>query len=284
VTIPSKCAQVRSELNDYLEEDFGSAARVRVEQHLNECETCSKIARGLREVVELTAKVGAFEPPKGFSQRLYAKLNKAIAESHPHHASEGSARRVPIGITSDTVPIGSHLIHFWQTREDFESGVRFLYPGLSKNEHCIIFGHQEALDNVLNTLRDNGYDPDELIRANKLTVLLRRADAKTTLAEIAFSIEAALACGASMVRFLGNLGLGAAPLPAGEDDVLELEAKADALISGLPAIIVCMYDVRTVPGRLLFKGGLERHALSVDSKGVRVNPFCSEDHSHEKKI
>ena len=48
---------------------------------------------------------------------------------------------------------------------------------------------------------------------------------------------------------------------------------ATALIGNLPAVIVCMYDVRTVPGRLIFQGGLQTHSLSVCSDGICQNPF-----------
>jgi len=75
------------------------------------------------------------------------------------------------------------------------------------------------------------------------------------------------------VRFLGNLGMGRDPLPAGEDDVLDLECRATALIAPLPCVIVCMYDVRTVSGRLILNGGLRSHHLAVCEQGVRENPY-----------
>ena len=34
-------------------------------------------------------------------------------------------RKIPLGITEDDVALGSHLVHFWQTDEEFESGVAF---------------------------------------------------------------------------------------------------------------------------------------------------------------
>jgi hypothetical protein len=187
---------------------------------------------------------------------------------------------VPLGITEDTVPTGSHLIYFWQSSAEFEAGVRFLYPGLGRDEHCIIFGHEEALERVQDVMSAQGYDPAKLIRDRKLTVLRRHAAAQETIAEIGSAIESALADGARLVRFLGNLGIGLAPLPAGEDDVLELETNATALMQALPCVIVCMYDIRTVPGRLLFKGGLETHSLSVCGDGVKANPFYSPAHEH----
>jgi len=55
--------------------------------------------------------------------------------------------------------------------------------------------------------------------------------------------------------------------------VLQLESGASALIANLPCVIVCMYDVRTLPGRLILKGGLETHRLTVCTDGVRENPY-----------
>jgi hypothetical protein len=38
--------------------------------------------------------------------------------------------KIPLGITDDEVSLGSHLIHFWKTPEEFERGVRFLQLGI----------------------------------------------------------------------------------------------------------------------------------------------------------
>ena len=270
------CERVQHLLSDHLDGVLSPDISSQLEEHLLSCGPCRTNFESIRNLVGLAKDPRAFATPEGFSKRLYSKLEA--------FQREGAAARVPeeapIGITEDSVPVGSHLIHFWQTQSEFERGVRFLYPGLGKDEHCIIFGHVEALDNVKNVLRENGYDPEKLIRDRKLTVLTRHACAKTTLAEIGAAVEAALASGARLVRFLGNLGLGAAPLPAGEDDVLQLESNATALIGNLPAIIVCMYDVRTVPGRLIFQGGLQTHSLSVCSDGIRDNPFYRAELDH----
>lgn len=270
------CERVQHLLSDHLDGTLTPIVSAQVEEHLSGCGACRRTFEGIQNVVGLAHDPRAFSTPEGFSKRLYSKLE----EFHQEGAATQTLEDVPIGITEDSVPVGSHLIHFWQSQSDFECGVRFLYPGLGKDEHCIIFGHVEALENVQGVLRENGYDPEKLIRDRKLTVLTRHACAGTTLAEIGAAVEAALASGAKLVRFLGNLGLGTAPLPAGEDDVLQLESNASALISSLPAVIVCMYDVRTVPGRLIFQGGLQAHSLSVCRDGIHQNPFYRADLDH----
>ena len=256
-----------------MDDVLGVSDRASVDEHLSECQACSKLIANMREVVSLAHDKGLYPVPEDFSRNLYAKLDAHLGKSRFTETGE-----VPLGITPDMVPVGTHLIHFWQTQKEFEAGVRFLEPSMNKNEHCVIFGHDEALENVQECLRDFGYDPERLIREQKLTVLRRHVKASETIAEIGRAIETALNNGATMVRFLGNLGLGKAPLPGGEDDVLELEAKADALVSQLPVIIVCMYDVRTLPGKLIIQGGLQSHGHIVCPTGARENPFYSGEH------
>jgi hypothetical protein len=265
------CKDAKLLLSDYLDRSLDSAIAEDVRSHIESCHECRVMLDGIKNVVGLVQDQSLLSPPVGFSERLHSKLQTfGLAVKH--------AEEVEIGISEGTVPVGSHLIYFWQSNAEFEAGVRFLYPGLGRDEHCIIFGHDEALEHVQEVIRSNGYNPEHLIHQRKLTVLRRHAPAQQTIREIGVAIENALADGARLVRFLGNLGIGLAPLPAGEDDVLELETNATALMQSLPCVIVCMYDIRTVPGRLLFKGGLETHSLSVCSNGVKPNPFYSPAH------
>jgi hypothetical protein len=194
-------------------------------------------------------------------------------ENHLAAQLASGSRTIPIGITSDRVPLGSHLIYFYESDRDFERGVRFLYPGLGKGEHCILFGHDEALEQALQVLRSGGFDTEALIRSQELTIIRRRANAQETVSQIAGVLDHAIRVGATAVRYLGNLGMGRDPLPAGEDDVLELEQKVDSLVEALPCVTVCMYDVSTLSGRLVMRGGLQTHALAVFATGVQTNPY-----------
>ena len=275
------CKEVWAEISAYLDGTLDDLARLRLDSHFESCASCKAVLDGAENIKHLMSDSRAFEIPERVSRSLYSKLEQHIAPSKENSAV---GNEIPVGITDDRAELGSHLIYFWESDDDFARGVRFLYPGLGKNEHCIIFGHDEALDKVQATLRADGYDPQELISKLKLTVIPRRSDAQGTISDITDVVQAALRAGASCVRFLGNLGMGTDPLPAGEDDVLELEAQADVLIHGLPCVIVCMYDVRTLSGRLILKGGLETHHLAVCSHGVQKNPYylatAGQSHHH----
>lgn len=264
------CREVWREISAYLDGTLDEGVRLRLDSHLATCASCKAILAGAKNVKHLMSDRRAFEIPENVSRRLYSKLEQHLA---PSEENTVAGNEIAVGITDDRVELGSHLIYFWESDDDFARGVRFLYPGLGKNEHCIIFGHDEGLEKVQATLRADGYDPQELISKLKLTIIPRRSDAPGTISDITDVVQAALRAGAACVRFLGNLGMGTDPLPAGEDDVLELEAQADALIHGLPCVIVCMYDIRTLSGRLILKGGLETHHLAVCSHGVQKNPY-----------
>jgi hypothetical protein len=63
---------------------------------------------------------------------------------------------ITLGITNDQVAIGSHLIHFWQNEDEFERGVRFLALGIaSESQYCVLFGHDEANQRVLEILGED---------------------------------------------------------------------------------------------------------------------------------
>lgn len=265
-----KCEQVWPEISGYVDGIIGVSLRRRMDLHFKTCQRCKAVLDGTRNLVTLVADKRAFELPAEVSRRLYSQLEAHLQTS----ADRGRAvPGIPMGITEDRVPLGSHLIYFWESDEDFKRGIRFLYPGLGQGEHCILFGHDEAIEKALEAVEASGFDSRQLIRNLDLTIIRRRSSAQATLSDIGDVVQAALRTGATAVRFLGNLGMGRDPLPAGEDDVLELESKVTGMIAPLPAVVVCMYDVRTLSGRLILKGGLQGHHLAVCNHGVQVNPY-----------
>ena len=288
------CGEVRREVSNYIGDEVTPEVRARIDEHVRFCPGCKAVYDGVRNVLTLLGSGDIIELPRGFSLRLFERLRavgderafpsprnmsqnlRAKLDQFVHSEEAGQAEgahQIPLGITLDSVALGSHLIYFLETDEEFERGVRFLYPGLGRGEHCIVFGHDEAIEKVKNVLRARGFDPDDLVQQLQLTVLRRQSSADGTLSDIADIVRAAVGAGATAVRFLGNLGMGQVALPAGEDDVVDLECRVSSAIQGLPCVIVCMYDVRTLSGRLILNGGLKTHRLAVGREGVRENPY-----------
>src|SRR5262249_31322808 len=143
------CREVWSSISSYLDGTLSPELRDRLELHFPSCTRCKTILKGGANVKQLLADERAFEVPQGFSRRLYSKLEQHLKPRE----KEVPANEIPVGITDDNVALGSHLIYFWDNDDAFERGVRFLYPGIGNGEHCIVFGHDEAVEKVLSTLR-----------------------------------------------------------------------------------------------------------------------------------
>ena len=186
-----------------------------------------------------------------------------------------SLQKIALGITDDEVPLGSHLIHFWHTDDEFARGVRFLELGIAdESQYCVLFGHDEANQRVLGILGKTGYDLDRILQQGRLVILRRESSASVTLVNIGAAFSDAVRKGATAIRYLGNLGMGQAPLPGrGADEVVELESGATALALRYPCVIVCMYDTNTVSGRLVLDGGFGAHPLAVCRGALRHNPY-----------
>ena len=68
------CYTVRRELSDYLEGDLTAQLRLQIEGHLENCDRCTAVYDGIRNVIQLVANEKAIELPRGFSGRLYQRL------------------------------------------------------------------------------------------------------------------------------------------------------------------------------------------------------------------
>jgi hypothetical protein len=186
---------------------------------------------------------------------------------------------IALGITNDQVALGSHLIHFWQNEEEFECGVRFLDLGIAnESQYCVLFGHDEANHRVLEILRKTCGDLGRVLREGRLVILRRESSASVTLANIEAAFAAAVRKGATVIRYLGNLGMGQTALPGrGADEVVELENGATALGRRYPCVIVCMYDINTVSGSLVLNAGFGTHPRVVCGHALRENPYFAPD-------
>lgn len=270
--IEVSCEDIWREISNYIEGDVSPELRDAMEGHLRDCRPCMAVHEGAKNLIRLVGDPRAFQVPTEFSQRLYQRLQREIEEEKHRVEEQYANRRVPLGITGDEVELGSHHLYFWEKEEEFERGVRFLEPGLRARDVCVIQGHDEAIEHSLNVLRSHGFDTRDLVAKKRLFIVRREHAAQRTLADFTAFLEASVNAGAPAIRILGNLGMERDPLPAGQDDVIELEARATAVISRFPCVLVCMYDVRTLPGRLVTKGGLENHRTTVCPEGLHDNP------------
>jgi len=184
--------------------------------------------------------------------------------------------QIPLGITDDEVALGSHLIHFWQNEEEFERGVRFLEPGIAnESQYCVLIGHDEANQRVLEVLRKTCGDLDRVLREGRL-VIVARESASAMLANIDAAFAAVVRKGATVIRCLGTFGKGEAP-GRGAYEQIELENGATALARRYPCVFVCMFDINEMSGWLVLNAGFASHLLVVSKNALRQSPYFAAD-------
>jgi hypothetical protein len=180
--------------------------------------------------------------------------------------------RVPVGIRGEEVDLGAHVAYFWENDREFREGVAFILMGLRAGDFCVLFGHEEANEKVCGVLTEEGFDCDALQRDNKLAILPGHANADTMLGNIGAAFSKAIEDGAGLIRLLGNIGWGRDTWPS-ERDILEFEGKVTAAARAFPCVVVCMYDVQALPGRVIVHGAFETHPLTICGNLLRENPY-----------
>ncbi len=256
------CEQARLLVSDYVDGAVPARTAASLERHLKACRKCESLVRGTRNIVRIASDPRAFSLPPGFSERLRERLASPVKETAPS--------KVRLGIGDAVASRGDHISYFWENDHDFEVGVGFLETGLHGGDACFVFGHEQPNTRILGVLRAHGYEIEKLIRAKRLYVLDGSPSGQTMLANIGGAFQAAMAAGAGTLRLLGNLGWGKPGWPD-DNGILDFEARVTEAARQFPCVVVCMYDVHAVSGRVLLKGGFETHPLTMHNLQVCEN-------------
>ena len=260
-----KCKELTTKVTDYLEAALPAAERSQFEGHVAKCAGCRAYVEQMRQTVHLVGQLKETTVPAEAKTRLLALFRE-------HHAqSAETGKRIRLGINDEYAAAGDHIGYFWESDEDFDRGVGFLAVGLTGRDTGFVFGYDEANDRVLASLRKRGLDVEALIAEARLQVLGGSDSGEKMMAAIGGAFQKALAGGAPTLRLLGNLGWGRTHWP-GDDAILEFEAKVTEAARKFPCVIVCMYDVHALSGRVLLKGGFQTHPLTVYDAELKKNP------------
>jgi anti-sigma factor RsiW len=74
--IEISCVEVWKEVSNYIDNEVSPELRQRIEAHLKVCAHCKAVMDGTKNVVKLIADGVEYELPKGFSERLYNKIQR----------------------------------------------------------------------------------------------------------------------------------------------------------------------------------------------------------------
>ncbi|MEX2154543.1 MAG: MEDS domain-containing protein [Gemmatimonadaceae bacterium] len=181
-------------------------------------------------------------------------------------------KTVELGIHGEHVSPGDHIALLWETPEEFTGAVGFLEVAIRGPEHAVIFGHPEANDRVCEILTARGHDVLALQRQGKLTILMGVPKGDHMLDSIASAFQAAIDSGAKLIRLLGNIGWGHENWPV-EQEILAFEAKVTAAARAFPCVVLCLYDVQALSGRIIVHGAYKTHPLTICGNVLRENPY-----------
>ena len=74
-----ECAEVWRQISNYLDDEVDQGLRATMSSHFKECDHCSAVLDGTRNVVKLVGDGRAFEIPSRANERFYKRLNDHLA-------------------------------------------------------------------------------------------------------------------------------------------------------------------------------------------------------------
>jgi len=81
------CEQVWQEISNYLEGEVDPELRAAMEEHFKQCQHCTAVLDGTRNLVQLYGDGKLFELPAGFSRRLERRLRQSLPPPRPTSGS-----------------------------------------------------------------------------------------------------------------------------------------------------------------------------------------------------
>jgi len=181
--------------------------------------------------------------------------------------------RAPLGFADLKIDVPSHICLFYEDDNELRDRLGFLANTLDDPQQvAVLFGKKERLEEELAYIAvDHGRDTAADLAAGRIVLVHGAPDADALLGGIAKALDAAVARGTKLIRFLGFIGWGDMDWPANED-LMTFEAKVSEAVKSYPAIVVCTYNTEKLPGSVLIFAGIETHPYTIVGTTLCENP------------
>ena len=179
----------------------------------------------------------------------------------------------PLGFADLEVDVPSHICLFYSDDDELRERLGFLAIALQDpTQVAVLFGRRERLTEILGYIAtDHGRDTEKDLRDGHIVLVDGDPDAEKLIPKISAALDAAVARGAKLIRFLGFIGWGDLSWPSNAK-LLEFESKVNAVVLSYPAVIVCTYNTAQLPGSVLIFGGIETHPFTIIGTTLCKNP------------
>ena len=263
------CLELAEMVTSFLDGALPPQERDRFEAHRQTCSACQRLVAQMRLTI---STLGQMQPSADESlPEEQGRILELFRARGLHHRAPRE-RDIPLGLGSELVALGDHIGYFCESEREFDATAGFLATGVSLGEACVLLGYEAANERLLASLERGGLNVRALMHEHQLQVASVRSSAAELLVEVDGRIKDAVHRGMPAVRLLGTLNWGrGAPGWPSDQEILRLEAHVTGAAERLPSIVVCTYDVNTLPGPLLLKGGMECHPLTFRRDCLRHN-------------
>ena len=190
----------------------------------------------------------------------------------PSPSSAGSPATIDLGIRGARVSLHSHICYSFATEQEFADAIGFLEAGLRAADHCVIFGDEKYHQAACHILQDRGLDPDDLKAQGRLKWLAGDSSFEAMSRRLITTYRQSVAEGASVIRCLGVEGWRQKNWPE-DHELLALEAESNTVVQDFPCVVLCLQDLRSMPGLVLRYGVLSTHPQILQEAGVVTNPL-----------
>lgn len=182
-------------------------------------------------------------------------------------------RQTRLGIADLKVDIPSHVCLFYKDDAELRERLDFLALSLDDPEQvAVLFGTNERLAEVLGYIaKDNKREVASDLASGRIVLVHGAPDIETIVAQIIAALDAALARGARLIRFLGFIGWGDMDWPP-DEDLMTFEAKVTETVSKYPVIVLCSYNIQKLPGPVLIFAGIKTHPFTIVGTTLATNP------------
>lgn len=194
---------------------------------------------------------------------------------------------VRLGVGDQEVPVPSHIGLFYDGPSDRRRlQLLFLRPAIDDPRECATLvgtpGIAESLLRELETDLGRSLAPE--IRSGRVRLPGYVSDPDELLERIWQGAVASTERGCDVIRTFSEIGIpGTVGFPFPEDHRWA-ESRINVLLSGTRAVVMCAYDVSTMPAEALTSRVLETHPLVVIGDRLSINPSYVEPSEYIRSV
>lgn len=153
----------------------------------------------------------------------------------------------------------SHLAMIYESIEDQMAGVLpFIQIGLEQGEHCFYAADENPIDEIVKRMNDFGIDTELCLNTGALAVLGKKDtylrndvfDPDEMIRFLDMAVKSARAAGFTGFRGVGEMSWSL-DTTEGLERLIDYEAKLDREFHNLPMRVICQYNVNLFPPEVL---------------------------------